>query len=140
MAKKDLTDKLKEGVSVEEIEKLARKYTTEGFLLISFIVATISSIIGFFTGPGWSLTFAGFGAILGFALPKKIEIIEKNIIQFIYKQTKTAEIIIGVIRLILAIFMPFIIFAEIGLLAGMSIQLTTRQLNVKKEDEEPSNK
>jgi hypothetical protein len=70
MAKKEnITEKYKEGVSVEEIEKFARKYTNEVFLILSLIIATISSIFKFFTGPSWSLIFAGLLAIAGIAFP-----------------------------------------------------------------------
>ncbi|MBI5346447.1 MAG: hypothetical protein HZB76_04830 [Chlamydiae bacterium] len=139
MSKKDkLTDRIKEGVSVEEIENIARKYTTEGFLVIALIIATISSTFGFFTTAGWSLSFAGIGAVVGFALPEKIEAMEKKLLQFVFKQNKTTEIIIGIARVVVAIFIPFLQFAEIGLLAGVSLKLAMKALGIKKDEENPS--
>ncbi|NGX34563.1 MAG: hypothetical protein K1060chlam1_00916 [Candidatus Anoxychlamydiales bacterium] len=127
MAKK-VTEKIKEGVSVEEIEKFARKYTNEVFLILALIIATISSIFGFFTGPIWSLIFAGLLAIVGIALPMQVGKFLKKLLKFQAKSPKTTIIIIGIVRIILAVFIPFILFAEIGLLAGYSFHTTTREL------------
>ena len=117
--KKPLTSKIKEGVSVEELETFARKYTTEVFLILAIIIASISSIFNFFTGPGWSLSFAGIGAILSIAFPETVVKFQKKIFDLISKQEKAIQITVGVVRLVLALFLPFILFAEIGFLAGL---------------------
>lgn len=135
MAKKEnFTEKFKEGVSVEDIEKFARKYTNEVFLILSLIIATISSIFTFFTGPGWSLLFAGLLAIVGIAFPVHVEKIVKKIFKFQSKDDKTTIIIIGIVRIVLAIFIPFILFAEIGLLAGYSFHTVVKEISFTKED------
>jgi len=128
MAKK-VTEKIKEGVSVEEIEKFARKYTNEVFLILALIIATISSIFGFFTGPTWSLIFAGLLAIVGIALPVQVGKFLKKLLKFQAVSPKTTIIIIGIVRIVLGIFIPFILFAEIGLLAGYSFHTTTREFH-----------
>ena len=126
MAKK-VTEKIKEGVSVEEIEKFARKYTNEVFLILALIVATISSIFGFFTGPIWSLFFAGLLAIIAIAIPGPVGKILKKLLKWQAKSEKTTIIIVGIVRIIFGIFVPFIIFAELGLLAGYSFHTTTKE-------------
>ena len=45
---KKMAEKLKEGVTVEELEKFARKYTTEVFIVFAIIIAAISSSFSFF--------------------------------------------------------------------------------------------
>jgi len=138
MAKKDkLTEKIKEGVSVEEIEKFARKYTNEVFLILSLIIATISSIFGFFTGPSWSLFFAGLLAIIGIALPVQVGKILKKMLKLQAKSEKSTIIIVGIVRIIFGVFIPFILFAELGLLAGYSFHTTSRDFSYSKEKESP---
>lgn len=139
MAKK-VSDKIKEGVSVEEIEKFARKYTNEVFLILALIIATISSIFHFFTGPSWSIFSAGLLAIIGIALPIQVGKILKKLLKMQEKAEKSVVIIIGVVRIVLAVFIPFILFAEMGLLAGYAFHTTTREFGPieepKKEEEE----
>lgn len=124
--KKTFTSKVKDGVSVEELETFARKYTTEVFLILAIIIAAISSIFNFFTEPGWSLSFTGIGAILSIAFPEPVVKIQKKIFALISKQEKAIQITIGVIRLIIALFIPFILFAEIGFLAGLGFHYYTK--------------
>jgi len=130
--KKNLVSKVKDGVSVEELETFARKYTTEVFLILAIIIASISSIFNFFTGPGWSLSFAGIGAILSIAFPEVVVKFQRKIFQLISKQEKAIQITIGVIRLIIALFIPFILFAEIGFLAGIGFHRYTKETHESK--------
>jgi hypothetical protein len=137
MAKKEnLTEKYKEGVSVEDIEKFARKYTNEVFLILSLIIATISSIFNFFTGPAWSLLLAGLLAIVGIAFPSQVEKVVKKIFKFQAKEEKSTIIIIGIVRIVLGIFIPFILFAELGLLAGFSFHTVVKEISFTKENVE----
>lgn len=124
--KPSISEKLKEGVSMHEIETLARKYTIEAFVILAIIIATISSTWEFFIGAGWSLFFAGLGAIIGIALPEGITKMEKLYFNFIYKQEKPAQIAIGIVQIVIALFIPLIIFIQIGLLSGMSFHHFSR--------------
>ena len=125
-----LTDKIKEGVSVEELETLARKYTIEVFVIIAIIIAAISSGFSFFMAPWWSLFFAGIGAVVSIAFPEKIIKLEKNIFKLTNKPEKSAQIAIGIVRLVVALLLPFIIFAELGLLSGTAFHYFSKQLHV----------
>ncbi len=119
MAKKEkFTDKLKEGVSVEEIENFARKYTMEVFSSLAIIIAAISSTFDFFTGPGWSLMLGALAAVLGIVFPKQIDAALGKFYGFVVKQEKSTQIIIGVVKIVIALFVPFIIFILVGCLAG----------------------
>ncbi len=130
--KKPLSSKIKEGVSVEELETFARKYTTEVFLILAIIIASISSIFNFFTGPGWSLSLAGIGAILSIAFPEVVVRFQKKFFELISKQEKSLQITIGIARLILALFLPFVLFAEIGFLAGLGFHRYTKHTQIAK--------
>ena len=133
--KKSMTEKFKEGVSVQELEHFARKYLVEVFVIISVIIATISSSMHFFNGAGWSLMLGGIGAILSIALPAQIHKIEKIYFSFVTKQEQTAQIAIGAVQLIIALFLPFIVFAQIGMLAGISFHHFSRQPRTIEEKE-----
>ena len=111
-------------------------YTNEVFLIISLIIATISSMFTFFTGPSWSLFCIGLLAIIGIALPEQVGKLLKALLKMQRKDEKSVTIIIGVVRIVFAIFIPFIVFAELGLLAGYAFHSTIRDFS-KKEEQKP---
>ena len=127
-------DKFKEGVSVQELENFARKYTTEVFLILALIIAAISSILDFFTGPSWSIGVVALGAIISIAFPEKVISVQKKLFKFLSRPEKTTQYIVGGVRLVLAIFLPFILFAEVGLLAGIAFHNIPKHLLHKKEE------
>jgi len=106
-------------------------------LILALIIATISSVFGFFTGPSWSLIFAGLLAIIGIALPVQVGKILKKLLKFQADLPKTTIIIIGIVRIVLAVFIPFVLFAELGFLAGYSFHTTARDCHeIEHHDEE----
>ena len=133
----NLKDKIKEGVSVREIESFAKKHTNEVFLILAIIIATFSSMLDFFTGPVWTIGFCGLGAIISIAFSEKIEGIEKVIFKFLTKQDKPIQFIIGIVQIILAVFVPFVIFAQIGLLAGIAFHNFPIHVLEEKKPQEP---
>lgn len=120
MAKRPINEKPKTGVSVEELESFTRKYLIEVFSVISIILATISSGWYFFTSPLLSLIFAGAAAIIAIIFPRQVDNVLGKYFGFIRKQERVSQIIIGIVHIIIAIFIPFIIFMKIGFLAGCS--------------------
>ena len=124
---KKFSDKLKEGVSVREIEDFARKYTTEVFSIIALIIATISSCWHFFlNGQKLAVFFMALGSILAILFPVPIERGLKGIYNFTFKQEKSTQIILGSVKLVAALFVPFVLFAFFGLLAGTSYHYYVR--------------
>lgn len=124
---KKFSDKIKEGVSVREIEDFARKHTTEVFCILAIIIATISSCWDFFlNGPKLAIFFVAVGSILGVLFPVPIENGLKKVYNFAFKQEKSTQIILGSVKLVIALFMPFIIFALLGLLAGTAYHYFVR--------------
>lgn len=133
--KQKMSDMLKDGVSVNEIESFARKYTSEVFLVLAILIASISSIFDFFSGAGWSIAFAGACAIISILFPNHIEAALRKLFSFGTQNEKSMQIIIGIVRIVLAIFVPFILFGFVGLLAGTSFHIHTRNaMNEKKEN------
>lgn len=129
---RSLHDKLKEGVSVQELESFARKYTNEGLIILAIFFAAISSMFHFFSGPGWSVAFIGLGAIVSIALPDKTSWMLEKITNFIGKTDKTLQIFIGILRIVIALFLPFIFFGYIGLLAGTACHYYIMKASIKK--------
>lgn len=137
--KSSISEKFKEGVSVQEIENFARKYTVEVFIILAIVIASISSAFGFFTGGSWSLILGGLGAIVSITLPTPVHKIEKMCFTFTGKQEKAAQIAIGVVLIVIALFIPFVIFAQIGMLSGLSFHHFSRQpKNVEEKEKKGS--
>ena len=135
MAKKDkLSEKIREGVTVEDLEKFARKYTNEVFLILALLIATVSSVFGFFTGPVWSVLFMGILAIVALALPERIGNFLRKILKFQVTAEKSITIMIGIVRIIIGLFIPFVLFAELGLLAGYAFHTTAKEFIIKKDN------
>ena len=134
MDKNKFTEKLKEGVSVQELEEFARKHTTEVFSVLALIIGAISSTFDFFTGPGWTILFTALGCILAIFFPAPIEKGLKQIYSFTFKQEKTTEMIIGGVKIVIAIFVPFIYFGLLGLLAGTSFHYYIRHAQIMDEN------
>ena len=121
--KKDKGFNIKEGVSVKEIEGFVRQHIMESFWFVAVVIGTISSIFDFFTGPSWSLIFAGVGILVSIIFPENIGKLHAKLMGFLHKQEKTAQIVIGIVIIVISVFVPFILFAVMGLLAGMGLHL-----------------
>jgi hypothetical protein len=132
--KNKFTERLKEGVSVKEIEEFARKHTVEVFSILALVIATISSYWAFFTGPKFALFFAAMGCIASILFPTPIERGLKQLYDFTLKQEKTTQIILGAVKLVVAIFIPFLLFGLIGLLAGGSYHYYVRHAQIVTEN------
>jgi len=130
MDKNKVADKLKEGVSVKEIEDFTRKHTTEVFSVLAIIVATASSCWDFFTGPKMTIFFTALGCILAVLFPVQVERGLKQFYNFVLKQEKTTQMIVGAVKVVIGIFIPFLLFGILGLLAGTSYHYFVRQAQI----------
>jgi uncharacterized protein YacL len=113
-------DKPKEGVSVKEIEAFAKKHRFEVFFCLAFILACFFTFI--LWGPVWSIIAAAVGAIIGILLSEKIQNFSKMIFSFIFKQERTVQLVLGIVGLIVAIFIPPLYFLLLGLHGGKDMQ------------------
>ncbi len=110
----------KEGMSVREIEEFAKRHRFEVFFCLVFLFACIFGIVGSFRS-GWSVFLGMAGGILGIILPVKTDFLLKKVFQFIFRQDKTVQIVLGVVALILACIVPFLIFLIVGIAGGRAI-------------------
>ncbi|HSX11283.1 MAG TPA: hypothetical protein VLF94_06195 [Chlamydiales bacterium] len=134
---KNLMDKIKEGVSVQEVEDFARKYTTEVFTVLAIVIGSISSMYDFFTGPKLTIAFVAIGVILGIFFPAPVEKGLKQFYSFSYKQEKMTQMILGIVKIVVSLFIPFVLFGGVGLLAGTSYHFYTRHAQLM-GDNKPS--
>lgn len=108
-------NKIKEGVSVKEIENFTKKHRFEVFFCLSFLLACFFSFVFFST---WSLILAAAGGILGVLMPAKAEGALRKVFLFFFKQEQTTQLILGIVGLILSIFLPLLTFFVLGLFGG----------------------
>ena len=98
----------------------------EVFTVTALVIGAISSAFDFFTGPKFTIFLFTLGAILGIFFPSPIERGIKRLSSFFYKQEKITQIIVGAMETIVAIFIPFVLFGILGLLAGTAYHYYAR--------------
>ena len=111
-------NKLKDGVSVKEIENFAKQHRFEVFYCVAFVLACFFTFVFF---AAWSLVFAALGGIIGVAMASGIDKFIKSMVRFVLKQERTTQIILAVVGWILSIFLPPLTFLLIGLAGGKSL-------------------
>ena len=126
MNKNKIMDKLKEGISVHEVESFARKHTSEVFTLVALVVGSVSSIFDFFTGPSMTILFLAAGFAAGMLFTEQMDRGLKQLFHFTEKQEKTTRMIIGGVKIVVGIFIPFVLFGVYGLLGGSSYNYFSR--------------
>jgi hypothetical protein len=114
-------NKFKEGMSVKEIEEFAKKHRYEVYFCLLFLFACIFGLAGLYLKGSWCIVFAMAGSILGVIFPMKVESFSKKVFSFLFKQDKTILIILGVVGLVFAILIPFIVFLFVGLFGGRTM-------------------
>lgn len=118
-------NKLKEGVSVKEIESFAKKHRFEVFFCLIFVLACFFSFVMW--GPWWTIIAATAGGVIGVLMPDKIDSMCQKILQFVFKQEQTTQLVLGIVGLILAIFIPPLIFFILGLHGGKDMHKMASQ-------------
>jgi hypothetical protein len=109
----------KEGVSVKEIEEFTKKHRFEVFFCLAFILACLFTFAMW--GPGWSVVGAAVGAVIGVLLEKKVEGASRAAFTFVFRQERTTQLILGIVFLVLAIFIPPLYFLLLGVHGGKDL-------------------
>jgi hypothetical protein len=116
----------KEGVSVREIEEFTKKHRFEVFFCLAFILACLFTFAMW--GPGWSVVGATVGAVLGILLETKVGNASKAIFTFIFRQERTTQLVLGIVFLVLAIFIPPLYFLLLGIHGGKDLHRVAVEL------------
>lgn len=119
--------KFKNGISPQQIENFAKKHTQEVFSNLSIFIAFISSSFSFFSGTELSILLASAGAILGIGFASKIEPYIRKSYIFLINQDKNIEMLLGGVKIVIALFLPFVFFGFLGILSGISYHYYIRE-------------
>jgi hypothetical protein len=112
-----------------EVEKFARRHTIETLTVIAIAVAALSAWAHFFVGTlGWSMIFMAAGAVVGIFFPTHIDKGIKMIYSFSSGDNKMTEVIAEGVKIAIALFLPFIYFCFLGMMAGTSYHYYTRYI------------
>jgi hypothetical protein len=111
--------KIKDGVSVKEIEGFAKKHRFELFFCLALLLSCLFNFVFF---AGWSFVFAAAGGILGALFPEKVQKIFKISSCFFRKQEDLTQLILTIVGLILSIFLPILTFFILGAAGGKHLQ------------------
>lgn len=112
-------NKPKEGVSVREIEEFTKKHRFEVFFCLAFVLACLFTFVMW--GAGWSVVAATIGAVIGILLEEKVANFSKAAFKFVFKQESVTQLVLGIVFLVLAIFIPPLYFLLLGLHGGKDL-------------------
>ncbi len=121
----DETKEVKKGLSIKEMEGFAKKHHLEVFFSIFFFLAGIFGL--FLWHPAWSVILGAIGAIVGALLSTKIYHMSRGIWHFVFRQERNTRIVLAAIALVVAIFIPPLVFLFVGLHAGKSMHNTAKE-------------
>lgn len=121
--------KPREGLSIKEIEHYSRKHQFEIVFCLAFVLAFLFSSVLY--SMGWSLLGAAVGGIIGVLFRDKVANFSRVVFQFVLKQEKTTQLILGVVLLIVAIFLSPLIFLFLGAHGGKAIRKAAEDSQVR---------
>ena len=116
-------NKLKEGVSIKEIEEFAKKNRFDVFLCVLFFIACVFAFA--LWGTGWCVVAAFIGTIVGILSSNQIEGLSKKGVLFLLKQESTTQIVLAVVLLVFAVILPLLYFFILGAHGGKSLHKLT---------------
>ena len=129
------TKKIKDGVSVKEIEHFAKKHRFEMFFCLALLLASFFSFIFF---SGWSPFLAGIGGILGILLSEKVETFFTKASRFICKQEDITQLVLGIAGLVLSVFLPMLTFLVLGAAGGRHLRDLSKGPSTIEQEEPPA--
>lgn len=113
--------------SLPEFQRYARSHLSELMTIGSILLASISSWYGTFWGSaGWSFFMFSIAMAVGVLIPNHADKILKQIYRILTQRSKTGELVLGIVKMLIAIAIPWVIFAIVGILAGESYHYYTR--------------
>jgi hypothetical protein len=114
-----MTDK--EGFTVKELQQKGKKYAVEIALVVIFALTAIFALVWGGAMIVWSIILSMALAIVGALLPKVMDRFFKASMSFLFGKQPVVGIVIAVVFIILAVFVPALPFAVFGLVAGKSL-------------------
>jgi len=115
------------GFTMGELEGKMKKYGLEISLCVIFVLSAIFSLIWGGAWLVWSIILTMILGIIGVLFPHTVHNMSTKALHYIYKE-KVTSIIIAVVGLLLSIFLPPLIFAAVGLIAGKSFSIDAKSI------------
>jgi poly(A) polymerase Pap1 len=134
MANNNFSEKLKDSVSFQDLDSFRRRYTREIFTVVSIAVASISSAWDFFTGPKLTIFVFALCVIATIFFADSVRKTVKKLYGFLNAQENSTQMILDCVSVVVAIFVPFVIFGALGFLAGLSFQYFSRQPKMSSDE------
>lgn len=108
--------------NLPHMERFARRYVMEGLTALAIVVGGLSAWMHMFWGTmGWSILFLVIGSVCGLFWSKPMDVVLKKIYSF-SSGNKTMMIVSECVKILVALFVPFIYFAFLGSMAGTAYQ------------------
>ncbi len=116
--------KIKEGVSVKEIEGFAKKYRFSVFCGLAILLAYAFSWVFF---VGWTSLFMAAGGIVGMLWSEQVEKFLVKAVAFFSKQEDTTQMILGAAGVVLSLFLPIVTFFVLGACGGKTLKQMAKE-------------
>ena len=119
----------------QTFREFCTKYMLESFTLIAIILGAISAWLDLFVGGlGWATLFLVIGSGLGLVIPRKMDKIVKTIYSFSSGKNQTIKLIAQGLKLAIALFLPFVYFCFLGVMAGTAYDYYIHDARVENKD------
>ena len=90
---------------------------------IAILIGAISSWGHFFLGTlGWSMLFLVIGSVVGIFLPHQMDMAMRKVYAYSTRDRKWGEMLVEVVKIAFALFIPFLYFGFFGIMAGTAFQ------------------
>jgi len=113
----------KGGFTIQEMEHLVRKYRFEVFYCAAFVLAVLFSKV--FSMMGFSLMLAAAGGIVGMLLPGRTDRIVHLVLEFVCKQEKIMQLVMGIGLLVISVLLPPVTFFVLCTAGGVELHRDT---------------
>lgn len=105
-----------------KMENFVHRYTIESLTVLAIIVAALSSWAHFFVGTfGLSMLFLVLGSIAGIFFPGQMDVAMRKVYA-LPGRGKVPVIVAEVVKILIALLLPFVYFALLGVMAGTAFQ------------------
>lgn len=105
------------------VEKFAHKYMVETLTAVAIVVGAFSAWTHLFVGTlGWSMLFLVIGSIVGIFMPSQMDNVLKMVYSYSRGGSRTSAIIGEAVKIAVALFLPFVYFAFLGVMTGTAYQ------------------
>lgn len=129
-------NKMKENFS--GLGQFAQRHLVETLTWAAIILAVFSAWSGMFIGTlGWSLVIMIIGAGAGIFFPRHMDMGMKRVYGFSRGSRQVTPIIAEIVKLAVALFLPFLYFGFLGIMAGTAYQYYIRNARLSHEEKMP---